>query len=71
MTLKSSLLITGGSGLLAVNWFFSKKNEFRIYLGLHFPGDIFAGYLFGGSFGFGFYKIYNHYSSKYNWLTKN
>jgi dTDP-4-dehydrorhamnose reductase len=35
MTLKSSLLITGGSGLLAVNWFFSKKNEFRIYLGLH------------------------------------
>jgi undecaprenyl-diphosphatase len=43
----------------------------RIYLGLHFPGDILAGYVFGGSFGFAFYKIYNHYSNKYNWLTKN
>lgn len=39
----------------------------RIYLGLHFPGDILAGYLFGGISGFGFYKIYNHFSKKYNW----
>lgn len=39
----------------------------RIYLGLHFPSDILTGYLFGGSFGFGFYKIYNHFSNKYNW----
>jgi len=39
----------------------------RIYLGLHFPGDILAGYLFGGTFGFVFYKIYNHFSNKYNW----
>lgn len=39
----------------------------RIYLGLHFPGDILAGYLFGGISGFGFYKIYNHFSNKYNW----
>lgn len=39
----------------------------RIYLGLHFPSDILTGYLFGGSFGFGFYKIYSHFSNKYNW----
>lgn len=39
----------------------------RIYLGLHFPSDILTGYLFGGSFGFGFYKIYCHFSNKYNW----
>lgn len=39
----------------------------RIYLGLHFPGDILTGYLFGGTFGFVFYKIYNHFSNKYNW----
>lgn len=30
----------------------------RIYLGLHFPTDILAGYLCGTSFGFLFYKIY-------------
>lgn len=30
----------------------------RIYLGLHFPGDILAGYIFGATFGFLFYKIY-------------
>ena len=35
MTLKSSILLTGGSGLLAVNWFYSKKNEFTVYLGLN------------------------------------
>jgi undecaprenyl-diphosphatase len=39
----------------------------RIYLGLHFTSDILTGYLFGGSLGFGFYKIYNHFSNKYNW----
>jgi undecaprenyl-diphosphatase len=39
----------------------------RIYLGLHFPGDILTGYLFGAICGFGFYKIYNHFSNKYNW----
>ena len=30
----------------------------RIYLGLHFPGDILTGYTFGATFGFLFYKIY-------------
>jgi undecaprenyl-diphosphatase len=39
----------------------------RIYLGLHFPGDILTGYVFGAISGFGFYKIYNHFSNKYNW----
>ncbi len=39
----------------------------RIYLGLHFPGDILTGYLFGAICGFGIYKIYNHFSNKYNW----
>lgn len=35
MSLKPSILLTGGSGLLAVNWFFSKNNEYSIYLGLN------------------------------------
>ena len=35
MSLKPSILLTGGSGLLAVNWFFSKRNEFSVYLGLN------------------------------------
>lgn len=30
----------------------------RIYLGLHFPGDILAGYTFGATSGFLFYKVY-------------
>jgi undecaprenyl-diphosphatase len=30
----------------------------RIYLGLHFPGDILTGYTFGATFGFLFYKIH-------------
>ncbi|MFN8274243.1 MAG: phosphatase PAP2 family protein [Flavobacteriaceae bacterium] len=34
----------------------------RIYLGVHFPGDILFGYLFGGFFGWLFFK---HYSKKY------
>jgi undecaprenyl-diphosphatase len=42
----------------------------RIYLGLHFPGDILAGYLFGATFGFSFYKLYNFFVKKYNWQTE-
>lgn len=33
----------------------------RIYLGLHFPLDILSGYIFGATFGFLFYKIYQKY----------
>lgn len=32
---KSSIFLTGGSGLLALNWFSSKKQDFSIYLGLN------------------------------------
>jgi undecaprenyl-diphosphatase len=42
----------------------------RIYLGLHFPGDILTGYLFGATFGFGFYKLYTFFVKKYNWQTE-
>jgi undecaprenyl-diphosphatase len=42
----------------------------RIYLGLHFPGDILTGYLFGATFGFVFYKLYQFLGKKYNFITK-
>lgn len=38
----------------------------RIYLGLHFPGDILAGYAFGMMSGFGFYKLFCYLNTKYN-----
>ncbi|NHN26449.1 phosphatase PAP2 family protein [Flavobacterium jejuense] len=37
----------------------------RIYLGLHFPGDILTGYCFGVSFGIVFYKLYAFVLRKY------
>ena len=37
----------------------------RIYLGLHFPGDILSGYLFGALTGLGFSKIYIVLRKKY------
>lgn len=37
----------------------------RIYLGLHYPLDIFCGYLFGIFSGFMFYKIYQTIQKKY------
>lgn len=43
----------------------------RIYLGLHFPGDILTGYLFGAIFGFGCYKLYLFLGKKYNFITKH
>lgn len=35
MSQKPSILLTGGSGLLAVNWLFSKRSDFVVYLGLN------------------------------------
>ena len=37
----------------------------RIYLGLHFPGDILTGYVFGALFGWTFYKLYLLLQKKY------
>ena len=37
----------------------------RIYLGLHYPGDILTGYLFGFTFGFLMFKLYKKAQSKY------
>lgn len=37
----------------------------RIYLGLHFPGDILTGYVVGMTFGFCFYKGYVIVQEKY------
>lgn len=36
----------------------------RIYLGLHFPGDIITGYAFGAVYGFFCYKLYRKYILK-------
>jgi dTDP-4-dehydrorhamnose reductase len=35
MSKNPSIFLTGGSGLLAVNWFFTKRSEYNIYLGLN------------------------------------
>lgn len=37
----------------------------RIYLGLHYPGDILTGYFFGALFGFTFFKIYQKLKPRY------
>lgn len=37
----------------------------RIYLGLHYPGDILSGYFFGALFGFITFKIYQKLKAKY------
>jgi undecaprenyl-diphosphatase len=37
----------------------------RIYLGLHYPGDILSGYFFGALFGFGIFKIYQKLKPRY------
>lgn len=31
----------------------------RIYIGVHYPGDVFVGMIIGGLLGFGFYKLQN------------
>lgn len=35
MSRKPTILLTGGSGLLAVNWFYSKRSDYAVYLGLN------------------------------------
>lgn len=42
----------------------------RIYLGLHFPGDILAGYFFGGLFGFVFYNLYKYIGNRYKFNSE-
>ena len=37
----------------------------RIYLGLHYPGDILAGFFFGALFGFTMYQIYKKLKPRY------
>ena len=37
----------------------------RIYVGVHYPGDILTGALFGVLTGYSFYKLYNYLSSKF------
>jgi undecaprenyl-diphosphatase len=37
----------------------------RIYLGLHYPGDILTGYFFGAIFGFLMFKVYQNLKRKY------
>lgn len=37
----------------------------RIYLGLHYPIDIFCGYLFGIFSGYSFYKLHQYFQKKY------
>lgn len=37
----------------------------RIYLGLHYPGDILTGYFFGALFGFLMFKVYQNLKTKY------
>lgn len=37
----------------------------RIYLGLHYPGDILSGYFFGALFGFLMFKVYQNLKPKY------
>ncbi len=36
----------------------------RIYIGMHFPSDVLAGYLYGAFFGFICYKLYQKYILK-------
>nr|WP_284698659.1 phosphatase PAP2 family protein [Flavobacterium lacisediminis] len=42
----------------------------RIYLGLHYPGDILTGYVFGATFGFVFYKLYKYIGKRYKFNSE-
>lgn len=37
----------------------------RIYIGVHYPGDILTGYVVGAILGFAFYKLYQKVQQKY------
>ncbi len=41
----------------------------RIYLGVHFPGDILGGFILGAILGFGVYKVYGMFLPKFVRLT--
>ena len=41
----------------------------RIYVGVHYPLDIICGMAFGGISGFGFYKLWQFLSVKYQWYS--
>ncbi|GAF04390.1 phosphatase PAP2 family protein [Saccharicrinis fermentans] len=41
----------------------------RIYLGVHFPGDILGGYILGASLGYVVYKLYGRFLPKFVRLT--
>jgi undecaprenyl-diphosphatase len=41
----------------------------RLYLGVHFPGDILVGLCWGALVGTGVYFLYRHYAAKWTWAT--
>ena len=41
----------------------------RLYLGVHFPGDILVGLCWGGLVGTGVYFLYRHFSAKFTWTS--
>ena len=41
----------------------------RLYLGVHFPGDILVGLCWGGRVGSGFYFLYRQLSAKFTWTS--
>lgn len=41
----------------------------RLYLGVHFPGDILVGLCWGALVGTGVYFLYRHFSARFVWTT--
>lgn len=41
----------------------------RLYLGVHFPGDILVGLCWGGLVGTGVYYLYRYFSAKFTWTS--
>ncbi len=42
----------------------------RIYLALHYPGDILCGFIFGGLSGFLFFKLFKYLNKRFNLTDK-